>query len=96
MATHRCPKCGEEYSDTYRSCPFCEEEDAIKHGRPLRRRGGRRLEKRPSGSGGAGGIMLLLMCVIILCVVLEIRLAVPQKIGHTQRNPILKKQMEKY
>ena len=55
MATHRCPKCGEEYSDTYRSCPFCEEEDAIKHGRPLRRRGGRRLEK--------------LMCVIILCVV---------------------------
>ncbi|MCI8656325.1 MAG: hypothetical protein HFF72_02680 [Oscillospiraceae bacterium] len=69
MATHRCPKCGEEYSDTYRSCPFCEEEDAIKHGRPLRRRGGRRLEKRPSGSGGAGGIMLLLMCVIILCVV---------------------------
>ena len=69
MATHRCPKCGEEYSDTYRSCPFCEEEDAIKHGRPLRRLGGRRLEKRPSGSGGAGGIMLLLMCVIILCVV---------------------------
>ena len=69
MATHRCPKCGEEYSDTYRSCPFCEEEDAIKHGRPLRRRGGRRLEERPSGSGGAGGIMLLLMCVIILCVV---------------------------
>ncbi len=69
MATHRCPKCGEEYSDTYRSCPFCEEEDAIKHGRPLRRRGGRRLEKCPSGSGGAGGIMLLLMCVIILCVV---------------------------
>ncbi len=69
MATHRCPKCGEEYSDTYRSCPFCEEEDAIKHGRPLRRRGGRRLEKRPSSSGGAGGIMLLLMCVIILCVV---------------------------
>lgn len=69
MSNHRCPKCGEEYSDTYRSCPFCEEEDAIKHGRPPRRRGGRRLEKRPSGSGGAGGIMLLLMCVIILCVV---------------------------
>lgn len=69
MSNRRCPKCGEEYSDTYRSCPFCEEEDAIKHGRPLRRRGGRRLEKRQSGSGGAGGVMLLLTGVIILCVV---------------------------
>lgn len=69
MSNRRCPKCGEEYSDTYRSCPFCEEEDAIKHGRPLRRRGGRRLEKRQGGNGGAGGVMLLLTGVIILCVV---------------------------
>lgn len=68
MSNRRCPKCGEEYSDTYRSCPFCEEEDAIKHGRPLRRRGGRRLEKRQQ-SGGAGGVMLLLTFVIILGVV---------------------------
>ncbi len=27
MSNRRCPKCGEEYSDTYRSCPFCEEEE---------------------------------------------------------------------
>lgn len=66
MSNRRCPKCGEEYSDTYRSCPFCEEEDAIKHGRPLRRRGGRRLEKRQNGNGGAGGVMLLLTGIIIL------------------------------
>lgn len=65
MSNRRCPKCGEEYSDTYRSCPFCEEEDAIKHGRPLRRRGGRRVEKRPGRNGGAGGVMLLLMGVVI-------------------------------
>lgn len=69
MSNRRCPKCGEEYSDTYRSCPFCEEEDAIKHGRPLRRRGGRRLEKRQNTNGGAGGVMLLLTGIIILCVV---------------------------
>ncbi len=68
MSNHRCPKCGEEYSDTYHSCPFCEEEDAIKHGRPLRRRGGKRVEKRQA-SGGAGGVMLLLTGVIILGVV---------------------------
>ena len=34
MSNRRCPKCGEEYSDTYRSCPFCEEEAAIRRGRP--------------------------------------------------------------
>ena len=27
MAMKRCPVCGERYSDTYRHCPFCEEED---------------------------------------------------------------------
>ena len=56
MANRRCPKCGEEYSDTYRSCPFCEEEDALKHGKTLHRRGGRRVEKRPGRTGGAGGV----------------------------------------
>ena len=70
MSNRRCPKCGEEYSDTYRSCPFCEEEEAIKRGHPPRRHGGRRVEKRQSArSGGAGGIMLLLTGLIILGVV---------------------------
>lgn len=65
MSNRRCPACGEEYSDTYRTCPFCEEEAAIKRGHPPRRRGGRRTEKRKPGSGGAGGVMLLL-CVLII------------------------------
>ena len=26
MAMKRCPVCGEKYSDTYKNCPFCEEE----------------------------------------------------------------------
>lgn len=70
MNNRQCPKCGEEYSDTYRTCPFCEEEAAIKKGRPLRRRSGKRVEKRQrDSSGGAGGIMLLLTGVIILGVV---------------------------
>lgn len=67
MGNRHCPKCGEEYSDTYRTCPFCEEEEAIQKGRPLRRRGGRRVEKRQRGAtGGAGGVMMLLTGVIIL------------------------------
>ena len=52
MANRRCPKCGEEYSNTYRACPFCEEEDAIKHGRPLRRHGGAGWKNAPAGPEG--------------------------------------------
>lgn len=66
MSNRRCPTCGEEYSDTYRSCPFCEEDNALKHGKSLHRQGGHRLEKRKPSSGGAGGVMLLLMGIIIL------------------------------
>lgn len=43
MAMKRCPVCGEKYSDTYRNCPFCEEEDALReeeeYRRPVRRSG---------------------------------------------------------
>ncbi len=66
MSNRRCPTCGEEYSDTYRSCPFCEEEEAIKRGRPPRRQGGHRTEQRKVSNGGAGGVMLLLCAVVII------------------------------
>lgn len=66
MSNRVCPNCGEEYSDTYRTCPFCEEEKAIRQGHPPHRQGGKRLEKqRAKGSGGAGGVLLLLTVVII-------------------------------
>ena len=66
MSNRHCPKCGEDYSDTYRTCPFCEEEKAIRQGHPPHRQGGKRLEKqRARGGGGAGGVLLLLTVVII-------------------------------
>jgi len=45
MAMKRCPVCGEKYSDTYRDCPFCEEEEALREGEEIRRspRRGRRV-----------------------------------------------------
>ena len=54
MANRQCPVCGNEYSDTYRKCPFCEEEAARRKGKTIRRRGGKRLDKKKR-SGGAGG-----------------------------------------
>ena len=66
MSNRVCQTCGEEYSDTYRTCPFCEEEKAIRQGHPPHRQGGKRLEKqRAKGGGGAGGVLLLLTVVII-------------------------------
>ena len=32
MTMKRCPICGEKYSETYRDCPFCEEEEALLEG----------------------------------------------------------------
>ena len=40
MAMKTCPICGEKYSDTYKKCPFCEEEEVLRGGKT--RRGGRR------------------------------------------------------
>lgn len=50
MAMKRCPDCGEKYSDTYKCCPFCEEEAALSEERPFRRKGTRRsaCRKEPS------------------------------------------------
>ena len=45
MPMKRCQICGEKYSDTYRDCPFCEEEEALREGEEIRRnvRGGKRV-----------------------------------------------------
>ena len=46
MAMKRCPVCGEKYSDTYKECPFCEEERELQE---LQKGGGR---ARKSARGG--------------------------------------------
>ena len=67
MANLNCSKCGEDFSDTYRKCPFCQEEAALKKGKPIHRKG-KRLDKSKR-SGGAGGIMLLLAVIVVFGVV---------------------------
>ena len=39
MAMKRCPDCGEKYSDTYKECPFCEEERELQEGGGRSRKG---------------------------------------------------------
>lgn len=63
MSNRQCPKCGEEYSDTYKTCPFCQEEEAIRQGHPPRRHSGHKETRRPGG--GAGGVLLLVVGVML-------------------------------
>lgn len=60
MAMKRCPVCGEKYSDTYKNCPFCEEEAAERRGGKIRR-GGRR-----SASKGQPNLLTPTLVVLIL------------------------------
>lgn len=68
MDTMKCNKCGEEYSSTYRKCPFCQEAAAERRGRPIYRRG-KRLTKRQR-MAGAFGVMKLVAAAAALCVLL--------------------------
>ena len=38
MSLIKCRRCGEMFSDSYKTCPFCEEDDAYYGGRVKKRR----------------------------------------------------------
>ncbi len=65
MAMKRCPICGERYSDTYRYCPFCEEEDLDREEEVRRAppRSGRRVGV---GSGRQPNLVTPTLVVLIL------------------------------
>lgn len=67
MAMIRCPICGEKFSDTYRSCPFCEEEEALRQGEQIRRnitRGGRRVAHRRQQPSLLSPLLILLILIL--------------------------------
>ena len=68
MAMKRCPVCGEKYSDTYRSCPFCEEEEALSQGDRIRRsgRGGKRVSRQQPNLLSPILIVLILVMACLL------------------------------
>ena len=68
MAMKRCPICGENYSDTNKSCPFCEEEAALQRGNQLRRGG--RGGKRASSGNKRGQPNLLSPILVILILIM--------------------------
>ncbi len=70
MSLIKCPKCGEMFSDSYKACPFCEEDEAYYSGK-VRRHSGRRAaessrRRTPSILGPAAIIVLVLLAALVV------------------------------
>lgn len=70
MSLIKCPKCGEMFSDSYKSCPFCEEDEAYYSGKLRKSRGRRAAESRrrktPSILGPVAVIVLILLAALVV------------------------------
>ena len=62
----KCPRCGEEYSPSYRTCPFCEEEERPRKLRNRNRSGHRVTEKKNTHSGKGALITILILVLALL------------------------------
>lgn len=60
----KCPCCGEMYSPSYRSCPFCEEEERPR--RAAARRSGRHVSEKKRTHSARGPIAAVLLVVLVI------------------------------
>lgn len=67
MRLLKCPKCGEMFSDTYKTCPFCQEDEERHSNKPVKNAGRRTGGGRAKPKVGGG--------VVIVCLVLVLGLA---------------------
>lgn len=76
MAMKRCPICGERYSDTYKNCPFCEEEEywEDEQQEPARRPILREGIRSPGGRGGRSAYSIVTPILIVLIVLMALLL----------------------
>lgn len=76
MAMKRCPICGERFSDTYKNCPFCEEEEywEDEQQEPARRPILREGVRSPGGHGGRSAYSIVTPILIVLIVLMAMLL----------------------
>lgn len=58
MSLIKCNKCGEVYSDSYKKCPFCVEDEEYYNGK-VKKRGHRQMEKRKKAPSVVGPVLVL-------------------------------------
>ena len=63
MSLLKCPKCGEMFSDSYKTCPFCEEDEAFANGGKKPVNPGRRVHRQKSPSILSPTLVLVLVLV---------------------------------
>ena len=71
MRLLKCPKCGEMFSDTYKTCPVCQEDEELHSGKPVKT-GGRRVggaKARPKVGGGVVVACLVLVLGLVACTI---------------------------
>lgn len=63
MSLIKCNKCGEVYSDSYKKCPFCAEDEEYYNGK-VKKRGHRQMEKRKKAPSVVGPVLVLAVLVL--------------------------------
>lgn len=63
MSLIKCNKCGEVYSDSYKTCPFCVEDEEYYNGK-VKKRGHRQLEKKKKAPSAVGPILVLVLVLL--------------------------------
>lgn len=64
MRLLKCPKCGEMFSDTYKTCPFCQEDEELHSNRPVKRVSHRTGGGRAKPKVGGAAVVVCLVLVL--------------------------------
>lgn len=90
MSLIKCPKCGEMFSDSYKTCPFCEEDEAYYSGKARKGRGRRAAEsskrRAPSILGPVAVVVLILLVVLVVWLIFGDR--IKDAIDGSEKPPI--------
>ena len=90
MSLIKCPKCGEMFSDSYKTCPFCEEDEAYYSGKVRKGRGRRTAEssrrRAPSILGPVAVVVLILLVVLVVWLIFGDR--IKEAIEGTKKPPV--------
>ena len=90
MSLIKCPKCGEMFSDSYKTCPFCEEDEAYYSGKVRKGRGRRTAEssrrRAPSILGPVAVVVLILLVVLVVWLIFGDR--IKEAIEGTEKPPV--------
>ena len=90
MSLIKCPKCGEMFSDSYKTCPFCEEDEAYYSGKVRKGRGRRTAEsskrRAPSILGPVAVVVLILLVVLVMWLIFGDR--IKDAIDGSEKPPI--------